>query len=218
MPNWLADPVKCAVRLKNEEGSCVILAGRNEVLSRATRVYRTVEQEGTARERTVWASGNVKVTREGQDQRRNHGTANLRLTVTQPTGTNGSTAASTTPAMLPEEATLASDVLRAAAVNAGGSACGGETILELLWRELMVVIDRLMSDGQQSGDGKDPGRAEGIAYAIAIMQNPYRPSVDDVREQAMARWEEEDAAPPPPVPAQKKPRLSPAERRARRSQ
>jgi hypothetical protein len=186
MANWLADPVACATRLRKEEGGCIILAGRNEVLSRSTRVYRTVEQEGTARERTVWASGNVKVTRVGQDQRRDHGKANLRLTITQPQGAG--TGSQTSPPLLAAEAVLAADVLRAAAVNAGGSACGGQTILELLWQEMMVVYERLMT-GQAAEH--DVGIAQGIAYSIAIMQNPYRPSIDDVREQASQRWEED---------------------------
>jgi hypothetical protein len=187
VPNWLADPEACVARLRREEGGCVILTGRNEVMSRSTRVYRTVLGEGTAQERTQWTSGNITAERIGPDARRNHGKPNIELVQALPKGEE-----SVLGPMLPSEAVVAADVLRAAAVNAGGSACGGETILELLWRELMVVIDRLMSEGAASGDGKDPGRAEGIAYSIAIMNNPYRPSVDDVREQAMDRWEEEN--------------------------
>lgn len=186
MANWLADPNDCIARMKANEGSCIILKGRDEVLSRSTRVYRTVEGEGTARERTVWASGNVKVTRVGQDSRRTHGKPNLRLTITQPVG--GSTNGQTSPPLLPAEAVLAADVLRAAAVNAGGSACGGQTILELLWQEMMAVYERLMT-GQAAEH--DVGIAQGIAYSIAIMQNPYRPSIDDVREQAAQRWDED---------------------------
>lgn len=146
-------------------------------------MYRTVTGEG-AKQRTVWASGNVKVTRVGPDSRINHGRPNLRLTITQAQGGNDVSS----PPLLAAEAVLASDVLRAAAVNAGGSACGGETILELLWREMMVVYERLAT-GQ--GAEHDVGIAQGIAYSIAIMQNPYQPNIDDVREQAAARWEED---------------------------
>ena len=186
MTNWLADPVACAIRLKDESG-CIILAGRGEVLSRSTRVYRTVEAEGTPDETTVWRAGNVKVEREGPDARRDKGTpANLFLVVA--TGPETSEA---TPALLPAEAILASDLLRAAAVDAGGSACGGETILELMWQELMSVVDRLMT-GQEAEDGRDPGRAEGLAYAIAIMQNPYLPNWEAVRDQAVDKWEAEN--------------------------
>lgn len=149
-------------------------------------MYITQTGEG-AKQRTVWASGNVKVTRVGPDSRTNHGKPNLRLTFTQPAGEG--TASQTSPPLLAAEAVLAADVLRAAAVNAGGSACGGQTILELLWQEMMVVYERLMT-GQAAEH--DVGIAQGIAYSIAIMQNPYQPNIDDVREQAAARWDEDE--------------------------
>lgn len=190
MTNWLADPVACAIRLKNSEGACIILAGRNEVLSRSTRVYRREETRGkgsrTAKV-TTWSAGHIEVFREGEDQRRDHGKANLNLRY----WTNGEQATVVGP-LLPTEAILASDVLRAAAVNAGGSACGGETLLELMWEELMAVYERLMT-GQAAEDGRDPGRAEGLALAIAVVQNPYLPNLDNVREQAQERWETENA-------------------------
>lgn len=199
MTNWLADPTACVLRMKETAGQtggsgCIILAGREQVLSRSTRVHRRVEHEGGKYERTVWSAGNIEVVRDGQDARvryeEGREPANLRMTVwaNESQGT-------TTPPLHPQEAILASDVLRAAAVNAGGAACGGQTILELLWQELMSVMERLMT-GQEAEDERDPGRAEGIAYAIAIMQNPYRPSIENVREQAMERWEEEQAQEP----------------------
>jgi hypothetical protein len=181
VPNWLADPVACAVRLKNKSG-CKILSGRTEVLSRSTRVYREVD--GTD---TIWRAGNISVEREGPDARHDPKTpANLFLVIATGPDTNEAT-----PALLPAEAILASDVLRAAAVDSGGSACGGETILELMWKELMVVVDRLMT-GQEAEDERDPGRAEGLAYAIAIMQNPYHVNWEAVRDQAVGKWEEEN--------------------------
>lgn len=187
MTNWLADPVACAIRLKDEAG-CIILAGRNQVLSRSTRVYRRVYNEGQRNEETVWAAGNIEVMRTGKDHRHTmDGKGNLTLT----RWLNESQGASMNQ-MLSTEAIMMADVLRAAAVNVGGSACGGQTLLELMWAELMTVVDRLMSD-QPAADGRDPGRAEGIAYAIAIMQNPYRPSWEGVRDEAVNRWEAEDA-------------------------
>jgi len=157
-------------------------------LSRSTRVYRTVEDEGTDKEVTIWHAGNVSVEREGPDQRRDPSApANLYLVVA-----TGPDESHSTPALLPAEAVLASDLLRAASVNAGGSACGGETLLELMWRELMVVVERLMT-GQEAEDERDPGRAEGLAYAIAIMQNPYLPNWESVRDQAVEKWETENA-------------------------
>jgi hypothetical protein len=183
--NWLADPVACAVRLKdNAKDGCIILAGREEVMSRSTRVYRAVEGEGTRNEETVWRAGNIEVRRLGKDHRQVvNGKGNLQLTRWK-NESQGMTIAE----LLSTEAIMMADVLRAAAVNAGGSACGGETILELLWRELMVVYERLMTD-QDAED--DRGIAQGLAYAIAIMQNPYRPNIDTVREQAAERWEQD---------------------------
>jgi hypothetical protein len=182
--NWLADPVACIARLRKEEGGCIVLAGRNEVLSRSTRVYRAVEDEGTKNEATIWSAGHVQVVREGQDQRRDHGKANLNLVY----WTTPSDGVEVGP-LLASEAILMSDVLRAAAVSAGGSACGGQTLLELMWDELMTIIERLMT-GQDAED--DRGMAQGMAYAIAIMQNPYRPNVDAIRVQAMDKWNEEN--------------------------
>jgi hypothetical protein len=123
------------------------------------------------------------VYRTGEDSRRTNGKANLNLVIWQ----NDHQGREVGP-MLPTEATLISDVLRAAAVSAGGSACGGETILELLWREMMVVYERLVT-GQAAEH--DVGIAQGVAYAIAVMQNPYMPNIDNVRVQAAQRWEED---------------------------
>jgi hypothetical protein len=150
--------------------------GRNEVMSRSTRVQRTEE-----RERTYWRWGHLYAVRDEDVD----GNEVVRLGVGSP-HTNH---ASETPDLLINNGNVAADLLRAAVVDAGGSACGGDSIIEMLWKELDAVVDRLMGAGQQSGDGKDPGRAEGIAFAIAVMQNPYLPSVDAVREQAMDRWE-----------------------------
>ncbi len=183
MSNWLADPTDCMARFKKSEGGCIILAGRNEVMSRSTTVYREVTDEGTRKERTTWSSGHVEVYRDGPDQRRDMGKANLNLRYWL-----NDNQASTIGPLLPTEATLMSDILRAAAVSAGGSACGGRTILELLWDEMMVVYERLVTD--QAAE-HDVGIAQGIAYAIAVMQNPYLPNIDNVRAQAAQKWEED---------------------------
>lgn len=119
-----------------------------------------------------------------------------------------------------EHANVMSDLLRAAVVNAGGTTCGGKTILELLWEELDAIMDRLMT-GAEADDERDPGRAEGVAYSIAVMQNPYLPNVDNVREQAMQRWEAAEAAPKPaPISGRsinEKVRARRAARKARRA-
>lgn len=72
---------------------------------------------------------------------------------------------------------------------AAGESCGGKSIIEMLEDELDTVIDRLMT-GAAAGDGRDPGRAEGVAFALAVMQNPYRPNINSVKNDAMVRWEE----------------------------
>lgn len=91
------------------------------------------------------------------------------------------------PTISAKEATAAADMLRAAAVE-DGSSCAGKSILELLWEELDTIVDRLMT-GQAAADGRDPGRAEGVAYCIAVFTNPYRPNIEGVREQSTERWE-----------------------------
>lgn len=68
------------------------------------------------------------------------------------------------------------------------ASCAGKSIVEMLWEELDAIVDRIMSDAAAE-DGRDPGRAEGVAYAIAVINNPYGPNLDLVRGQAMERWE-----------------------------
>jgi hypothetical protein len=92
-----------------------------------------------------------------------------------------------------EHANVMSDLLRAAVVNAGGSNCGGKTLYDMIWDEMMVVTDRLIGAGE-AADPDDVGAARSLAWVIAVMQNPYLPNVDAVREQVMERWEREDAA------------------------
>lgn len=155
----------------------------------------------------VWSAGNVAVARTGDDARRDNGKPNLRMTITQAVGSK-STASATTPPLLPAEAVLASDVLRAAAVDAGGSACGGQTLQEVIWEEMDAIMERLMT-GQAAEH--DVGLAQGVAYCLAVMQNPYLPNVDSVREQAMSRWEKAEQEAPVLKQA-----ATPAERRSAR--
>lgn len=189
MVNWLADPVACAVRLKTERG-CNVLMARSEVLSRATRCVRTEKHDGV-----YWRWGHLWTRRSESEG----------VQITLGDDYEDSLSFST------EHANVASDLLRAAYVNAGSGDCGGKTILEMLWAELDAVMDRLMSEPAE--DGRDPGRAEGVAYCIAVMQNPYLPNIDAVRDQAMDRWEQQQAAPAPPAPAKDRAAM----RRARRA-
>lgn len=89
----------------------------------------------------------------------------------------------------------------------------GRSIMEILWEELDDIMDRLMEDGEpdvneydsgvqyQSIDvgeyteavklwGEERGKAQATAYAIAIMTNPYQPSIPDIKAEAMRRWQE----------------------------
>lgn len=85
----------------------------------------------------------------------------------------------------------------------------GKTLLEIIWEELDEVMDRLMADGVPSTDmrlsqgygtpemaeafrrwGEERGQAQGLAYALAVLTNPYHVDVDAIRAQAVARWKE----------------------------
>jgi len=67
--------------------------------------------------------------------------------------------------------------------------CSGKSILEMYWDELDTIMDRLMTNGAEAADGRDPGRAEGVAYCIAVMKNPYAPNIDSVRIEAVERFD-----------------------------
>lgn len=67
--------------------------------------------------------------------------------------------------------------------------CEGRSITQMMEDELDSIVDRLMT-GQQAEDGRDPGRAEGVALCIAIIKNPYRPNLDAMRNEAMVRYED----------------------------
>jgi hypothetical protein len=66
----------------------------------------------------------------------------------------------------------------------------GRSILEMLWEELMSISERLYT-GAEAEDGRDPGRAEGVAFCIAVMTNPYAPNIEAVRAEVVRRWNEE---------------------------
>jgi hypothetical protein len=104
--------------------------------------------------------------------------------------------------------------------TSGAHAHAGKTILEIIWEELDAIMDRLMSDGEPSkatliGEledgatsrqaareladewwetlrawGEERGQAQGVAYCIAVLTNPYHVDVDAIRAQAMERWQE----------------------------
>lgn len=88
----------------------------------------------------------------------------------------------------------------------------GKSILDLLWEEMDDVVDLLQEEGQPASwadehvRGRTPrdeigvasewqswgerrGRAQGLAYALAVILNPYEPDVPAVKREAMARWD-----------------------------
>lgn len=69
---------------------------------------------------------------------------------------------------------------------------GGPTLLEALWAEMDMLMERLMT-GAVAEDGGDRFRAEELAWVIAIVSNPYNPSMDNVRTEAMDRWNAAEA-------------------------
>lgn len=141
-------------------------------MTRPTRVVHSHQHDAD-----LYAFGHVSALRKGDK---------IRLTVNATP-----TQAFTTPALSPQGALHAADCLRAASANTDGGACAGKSIVELIMDELLSVIDRLMSEGEAE-DGRDPGRAEGLAYALAVFQNPYMPNVEAIKEQAMDLWYEEN--------------------------
>lgn len=64
---------------------------------------------------------------------------------------------------------------------------GGPTLLEALWSEMDTIMERLMT-GQTSEDGGDKFRAQELAWVLAIVTDPYEPSVDKIRAETMERW------------------------------
>jgi hypothetical protein len=64
---------------------------------------------------------------------------------------------------------------------------GGPTLLEALWNEMDRLMEGLMTQADAE-DGGDRYRAQELAWVIAICTNPYDPSVDRIRAEAMERW------------------------------
>lgn len=64
---------------------------------------------------------------------------------------------------------------------------GGETLLEALWGEMDRLMEGLMT-GEDAEDGGDKYRAAELAWVLAVVSNPYAPSVDAIRAETMDRW------------------------------
>jgi hypothetical protein len=87
-----------------------------------------------------------------------------------------------------------------------------QALFEELWKELDTIVEHIMSEeapevadfdsGVQYQDidtgkatevcikyGEWRGQAQGIAYALAVLINPYQPDIEAIRAEAMERWE-----------------------------
>lgn len=80
----------------------------------------------------------------------------------------------------------------------------GKSIIGQLWDEMDACYERLMADGEPAPFGpgyaeedrqdsvrygEQRGRCQSLAYALAIMTNPYAPSMDAVKAEARRRWQ-----------------------------
>lgn len=83
----------------------------------------------------------------------------------------------------------------------------GMSILDILWQDLDDVMDQLMGDEEprvpkqwgvkppqdiakeQRAWGELRGQAQGLAFAIAVLTNPYKGDVPAVKKEAMQRWQ-----------------------------
>lgn len=72
----------------------------------------------------------------------------------------------------------------------------GQSIKEGITTELDTVVSRLVSDGRPDSDagpntwmeyGEERGQAQGLAYALAMINNPYKPNVPETKRDAVER-------------------------------
>lgn len=69
-----------------------------------------------------------------------------------------------------------------------------KSLLEVYWDELDRLVELLMSGHETEVPAAElAAEARGVAFAIAHIQDPYAPSVDAVRAEAMQRWENANA-------------------------
>lgn len=58
--------------------------------------------------------------------------------------------------------------------------------LDRMWAELDTIMERLMTPGAEADDGRDPGRAEGVAFCLAQFYGSR--GINWVRAEAVKRW------------------------------
>jgi hypothetical protein len=85
----------------------------------------------------------------------------------------------------------------------------GPTIIEIIWAEMDAAYERLIADGEPDNAqystnqaawavdyqryGEQRGQCQGLAYALAVLHNPYRPNVGEIKAEAKRRHEERAA-------------------------
>lgn len=67
----------------------------------------------------------------------------------------------------------------------------GPSILESYWSELDRLYDVLAHDNRSEATR---GRAQGVAWCIAKMLNPYDPNIEAVRREAKRRFRERNSS------------------------
>lgn len=68
----------------------------------------------------------------------------------------------------------------------------GFSIFDEIMMNLDAVIDRLMG-GDETEDGRDPGRAEAFTMALAIIRNPHSPDFVAEKARQMERWRQRES-------------------------
>lgn len=67
----------------------------------------------------------------------------------------------------------------------------GKSIINHIWEELDLTMDELMA---KTAEPDDAGYARGLAMALAYMYNPLNPDIEQVRADAVERWESRQPA------------------------
>jgi hypothetical protein len=160
MPKWLADPRACLAHI-DSSGACRLTAERADMKARPGPQEPKVAPVGK--------DGTIKPMSE---LNRKH----LRIALARHVHPDDVDRA--------VKRLVKADSLRP--LRPASQACRGKSILEMLWEELDAIVERLMAGAASE---EDKGRAQGVAYAIAVIENPYLPSVERIREEAMDRWE-----------------------------
>lgn len=63
----------------------------------------------------------------------------------------------------------------------------GASIYDRVWSEMDSIMDRLMGGNPQLNDKY---QAQGLAFALAVFDNPGKPDINAVRKRAVERWKE----------------------------